>query len=228
MYKLLKKISLIVEGFSAFMIAECGFLLRGRLSGVQGIIPYAFIAAGFYFLATTFVELDWLDKKVVVYMDIDGCLATWFADATMEQLQTQEYYEQLPPHWNLVLAVKQMQKLLDVTGLGKYFNTPAQKGKRIFLRNVGLGDMPVIFVPYEDDKSNYIKFRPDTINVLVDDYTPNLFEWESHPSGRNVAVKFRNGINGTKGTWGNRPSVRYDDPPEKIVQTILRAAYERR
>ena len=81
---------------------------------------------------------------------------------------------------------------------GKFINEEAKRGKLNWIKKVGLDSIPVTFIPYGADKSEYLPRERWTRNILLDDYTQNLREWQR--SG-NIGVKYLNGINGTNGTW---------------------------
>lgn len=220
--KTLKKIELGSEFVVSVVIAECGFFLWNRM---DKFIPLLFILAGIYYCSTALLELDRLDWDIVVCLDMDGCLAEFRPEATDEQLRSEKYYEELSPIWNLIKAVRFLEKEATVIVVTKILSDPAKKGKGNFLTNVGLEGIEAVYVPNDKNKADFIKRSPRTIYVLVDDYSHNLRQWEK--SG-NVAVKFLNGINGTKGTWKGKPSVSYYQTPEKIAAGIIDAAYASR
>lgn len=64
--------------------------------------------------------------------------------------------------------------------------------------------MDAIFTPCGACKADYVK--TSGLNILIDDYTKNLLEWENQ--GRNfLGIKFDNGINGNIGKWKNRRGI---------------------
>ena len=75
-----------------------------------------------------------------------------------------------------------------------------------------------IFVPHLADKSDYVPGGIQPTDVLLDDYTVNLREWES--SG-GIAVKFMNGVNGKNGSWTGK-KVGLDR--SKIIRTLQAVA----
>ena len=54
-------------------------------------------------------------------------------------------------------------------------------------------------MPYGVPKLDYIILREDTTNILIDDFSKNLHEWEKGKN--NIGIKYYNGINGNHGTW---------------------------
>ena len=60
-----------------------------------------------------------------------------------------------------------------------------------------------LFVPYGVNKASYVKSKMKTknaINVLIDDFTVNLVDWQIDNA---LGIKVLNNINNTKGTWIN-------------------------
>lgn len=60
-----------------------------------------------------------------------------------------------------------------------------------------------------------------TLNILIDDHTPNLLEFEKK-SANNLAIKCRNPINGKKGVWKGA-TVFYDAEVEENIKLINQA-----
>ncbi len=142
--------------------------------------------------------------KTKYYIDMDGVLAKWNAEASAEDTFEKGYFLTREPDEK---AIRYVQGLLDT---GKdvcilshaYQNGYAEPEKQAWLQEYGLGDVPAIFVPYGTPKLEYVRLPVDTLNILVDDFTKNLREWEA---GKNCqGIKYYNGINGTHGTWRGR------------------------
>ena len=136
-------------------------------------------------------------EQPIVYVDMDGTLARWEAVDVKETFR-RGYYAGRTPEPEMVHLIRMLKaRGVDVRILScAYANGYAAPEKNRWLDVQGLSDIPRIFVPYGEDKADYIPRFSGAI--LIDDYSPNLFAWEAQG---NVGVKFYNGINGTHGTW---------------------------
>lgn len=65
-----------------------------------------------------------------------------------------------------------------------YMEGNAKSDKIIWLNNNDMKSIPVIFIPYGSCKNDYLE--KGDIKILIDDYTPNLIEFEK--SG-GIAIK---------------------------------------
>lgn len=137
-------------------------------------------------------------KTVKVFVDLDGVLARWNAEASVEDTYAPGFFLTREPEPEAIAAVRLMREMgLDVYILScAYQNGLAEPEKDAWLAMVGLSDIPRIFVPYGKRKSDYVGAAD--VSVLLDDYSKNLHEWKA--KGK-VGCKFYNGINGTHGTW---------------------------
>ena len=154
--------------------------------------------------------------KLRFYFDMDGVLARW-KDVSVEETEKSGYFRNLDPEPCIINAVLNMHdRGYDVSILSAvYRDGHSARDKYEWLKAQGLADIPRVFVPYGEKKADYIK--ANEINILVDDYSKNLHEWAG---AGNVGIKFKNGINGTKGTWkGN--SVSHAMSTELLVDTFI-------
>ena len=119
--------------------------------------------------------------KLKFYVDMDGVLAKWNSLASQEDTFEKGYFLNRKPDNK---AIEYVQNLVN-------------KGNDV--DNNGLENIPSIFVPYGVPKLDYIILREDTTNILIDDFSKNLHEWEKGKN--NIGIKYYNGINGNHGTW---------------------------
>ena len=143
-----------------------------------------------------------MKKNNRYYFDMDGVLAVW--DTTSTKADTHEvgyFLEREQDEYIKEIILSLIEASEDVTMLtAVYTDGKAAEEKRTWLDQMGLAHVPMIAVPYGSPKHLFIDADPNVNHILIDDYTVNLKEWVVR--GKNfVAVKFLNGINGTKGTW---------------------------
>lgn len=142
-------------------------------------------------------DVDFL-KGVKFYFDMDGVLAKWDTNDSVEDTFQPGYFFARKPEEEVVALIQRMNRAgLNVNILtAVYQNGHAAEEKAMWLKKYGI-ENNAIMVPYGEKKSDYIP--KDGLNILLDDYSKNLSEWVENPN--NVGVKFFNGINGNYGTW---------------------------
>lgn len=153
-------------------------------------------------------------KYITVYFDMDGVLAKWDPNAKTEDTYKKDYFLYCEEEKVVTEVINILKEKYTVKILSHAYGKNAIDAKNKWLDKIGLTDIDRIFVPYGNKKSNYI--NKDETNVIIDDYTKNLNDWQKDG---NIAIKFRNRINGTKGTWTG-PSVKYDMSVKEIVDKI--------
>ncbi len=162
--------------------------------------------------------------KQRIYVDMDGTIALWQSDKTLEEICKPGYFKYLPAMASSVGAINILLQddQFEIFILSSIMCEHAKIDKNIWLD----GHLPTldaahrIFVPYGANKADYIgETRED--DILIDDLTQNLHQW------RGVGIKMLNGINGTKGTWkGHVISSRMDS--EKMAKAIKALAQAER
>ena len=153
---------------------------------------------------------------MTIYVDMDGVLAKWNTKATVEDTKKKGYFLAREPEEKMVNLVKTLRKLgVKVCVLSSaYPNGYAAVEKSSWLDRIFDKALDRIFVPYGANKADYISSNCESI--LIDDYTENLREWEKSGSR---AVKFYNGINGTKGTWMGK-SISLDMSVAEMIEAL--------
>ena len=130
-----------------------------------------------------------------IYFDMDGVLARW-RSVSVEETYRKGFFLEAPVDLLVLQLVNHLISAgMDVRILSAAYNAQARKEKKLWLQNVGLGFIDVVFVPYGESKANYVTGKA----ILVDDYSQNLREW-SQAFGH-VGIKYYNGVNGSHGTW---------------------------
>lgn len=124
-----------------------------------------------------------------VYFDMDGTLAVFNKNATMEEVFSPNYFRNLAPIPQMVAFAKELiDEGYDVHILsGACFTAIQEKIDWICEHMPFMPLDNVTFVPVDADKSLFI---PDPENsILIDDYNKNLEEWKG------LAVKCKTDIN---------------------------------
>ena len=139
-----------------------------------------------------------MEKRVKIYIDMDGCIAKWNTEASIEETFEPGYFADLEPEESLIDAVKMLAQEYDVSILSAVYQDNHSEGDKIsWLKKNGLGYLDTIFVPYGESKQNYIDH--EYTSILIDDYSKNLEEWVM--SKNCYGIKYLNGINASKGQW---------------------------
>lgn len=155
--------------------------------------------------------------KQRIFVDMDGVLATFLPDASLEDLFTPGYFRYLPPMRNVVQAVNDLNRypIFEVFILSHVLSEQAQADKDAWLDDYlpSMDKEHRIYVPYGTEKSLYIPGGIINTDVLIDDFTQNLQKWPA------ISIKLLNGINWSKKSWtGHVVSALAD---EKTIATAL-------
>lgn len=161
-----------------------------------------------------------MEKEKRIFVDMDGTLAVYKPCKTLETLYEKGYFANLEPMDNVLEAVREYKMEhsdIEIFVLSAYLSDSnyALQEKNLWLDTYlpEIDQEHRIFPACGKDKSQYVPGGIGKEDWLVDDYSVNLFQWES-AGGK--AVKLMNGINGTKGKWRGE-QVYADKSPEKIV-----------
>ena len=139
--------------------------------------------------------------KKKFYIDMDGTLAIWDVTSTKEETRQPGYFleREMDPY---VAAI--INKLIDdgedVSILTAVYGRMAAKEKREWLDRHGFKNVKMVAVPCGVPKQSAIHEDGESTNVLFDDYSFNLHAWQN-PAENRIGIKYRNGINGTNGSW---------------------------
>lgn len=143
-------------------------------------------------------------NDITLWVDMDGTLAEWRCDATYEDLYEEGYFASLSPHKELIAALKSLaEEGLKIRVLSCYLkDSPyALKEKEEWVKRYCPFLSDSVFVPNGEDKSLWIGHQISKKDILLDDYSRNLFSWQS---AGGTAIKALNGVNHTKGSWMGR------------------------
>ena len=173
-----------------------------------------------------------------LFVDMDGTLAVFTPVDTLETLYEKGYFANLEPHMDVISGLKLFIKenpdievniLSSVLSDSDYALEEKQQWLDRYLPEI---DRQHRFFPAcGEEKSTAISGGIKETDILLDDYSKNLHEWEPPAIG----IKIMNGINGNKGTWTGC-KVNYDLDPQSfslalyanIVFTISKLNLEKR
>ncbi len=135
--------------------------------------------------------------KKRVFVDMDGTLAVWNAEAKMDEVASTGYMLNRPTMENMVAAIRQLTQSKDyeVCILSAVFHEAAAHEKKQWL-NIYLPEIKpenMFFCNYGENKSEFVSATDN--DVLIDDFSENLHKWKG------IGIKVYNGINGTNGSW---------------------------
>lgn len=160
--------------------------------------------------------------KTRLFVDMDGTLARFFPESSLDDLYKEGYFRNLPPHQNVVNAVKDIVKNepdIEVFVLSAYLtDSPYALQEKEGWMDEHLPEIDKdhrVFVPNGSDKSRYIGELKET-DALLDDYTRNLKNW-NHGKG----IKLLTDINHTNGSWqGDRIAYDRKDLAKALARSV--------
>lgn len=162
-------------------------------------------------------------RKYRLFIDMDGTLTVFDTEATMEQLRAPGYFAALSPLPNMTKTVERLLEsgeFDEVYILSSYLDgTNAIEEKDSWLDH----QIPQIDTAHRiypicgTNKSSYIPGGVCCTDLLLDDYSVNLHDWQA---AGGLGVKLLNGINGRFGTWKGA-AVSNSKTPEEIAGEII-------
>ena len=162
-------------------------------------------------------------EQINIYIDMDGVQAVYGKGDTVEEMGKPGYFRSRPVQENVIelmqaLNIDEHINLIILSSVFKDDHSAADK--LMWLMEQDLGDVRVVFVPEGESKAEHA--FTGGLNILIDDFSKNLFEWESKGPGY-VGIKFLNGINGTKGSWVKRNGFTLDAsmPADELYDKIV-------
>ena len=162
-----------------------------------------------------------MDQRI--FVDMDGVLAEFKQVDTMESLYEKGYFAELKPIEPVVTAIRELTrtKKAAVYILSAYLSDSnyalSEKNEWLDKNLPEIRSSARLFVPCGMSKVEWLEdngYVIDKSDVLLDDYSHNLHEWQKYGTG----IKLLNGINGTKGTWKGR-CISIED--EDLQDTLL-------
>lgn len=157
--------------------------------------------------------------KTRLYVDMDGTMAVW-GNSPWEEVCSKGYFKNRPPMINVINAIKHIVKShpeVEVFILSAVIQDEHSAGeKREWLDKYlpEIDENHRIFSAYGEDKGKYINSKGD---ILLDDYSKNLKEWEAK-GGK--GIKLLNGINWSNKTWKG-DVVFHETAPKLLAESIV-------
>ena len=154
-----------------------------------------------------------------VFVDMDGTLAVWNSEKSIEEVARKGYFESLQPFDTMVQAVRMLlNQQIPVCILSSVFHDDHSVQEKNIWLDKYLPEIPYerrFYVPYGSSKTDYVNANGEKV-ILIDDFTKNLLEWKSFGE---IGIKALNGINHTNGTWKGY-FIDIHSYPEIIANTI--------
>jgi len=168
-----------------------------------------------------------MNEKIRIFVDMDGTIAdlhaipNWWERCTSEK----DFFVKLKPFTNLISALFMVKvhyykhvDMYSLSAVDKTINNNANEAaKDIWLDSNApfVEKENRIFSDYGCKKSDYIGGIKKT-DILLDDFTKNLIEWESDGG---TGIKIRNNINCKNGVWKG-PVIYNQDSPAEIIRKL--------
>lgn len=167
-------------------------------------------------------------RKIKLFVDSDGTLFEWKKEANLDSLVKPGYFANLYPQENVVKGIKIFKDKhpeVDVyiaTCVLDYPHIIMDKKKAFKKHLPFMKQNHIIYIPYGISKADYIG-DVDEACYLLDDHTPNLFDWEEH---RGKSIKLKNGTNNTKNTW-KKEFIHSDYPDWMVCECLENIIFEK-
>ena len=158
--------------------------------------------------------------KKRLFIDMDGVIAVWDSSKSLVEVLMPYYFLNCKAEEKLIESIKLIIQadIFDVYILSAANTRHIRECKKKWLKKYlpEIKESHIIFARTWIPKSNFIKC-PAKDDLLLDDYSVNLHAW--HGQG----VKFRNKVNGTKGSWKGK-SISHLETKEEIYSHLFNLA----
>lgn len=171
-------------------------------------------------------------ENVIVLFDMDGTLNYFEKGVPVEDTKKPGFMASRKPIEQMILFLSVLKLQGVQTGIlsAVYQNNFSQKEKERWLDSQNLQGIERYFVPCGTSKGavfTALKDKyPEKKVVLIDDYSPNLFDWEE---AGGISLKFYNDINGNFGTWENhyqgRNAIKITDSISAMQHSLMFACF---
>lgn len=162
-------------------------------------------------------------KKIRLFVDMDGTIAKFYhTPKYLEKMYEPGYFTNLKPY-AILKTIKQLasKSNIEVFVLSACIDTDDCRLQKVTWLDKYLPEVDFehrILIDVGENKADFIDYDVDTINVLLDDYSHNINEWNDY-NFNNIAIKFVNGINDKTNKQYNL-KVRNGKQLEKLLSQI--------
>jgi 5'(3')-deoxyribonucleotidase len=150
-----------------------------------------------------------MKKTINLFVDMDGTIAKFYHNKKcLEKMYEENYFANLPLY-SIARQINEFAKkdtCVEVYILSACINSPHCESEKVawLMKNMpNIKPQNYLFTKVGENKVvkaiNSTKEFFEITNILLDDYTKNLTEWNETESC--VGVKFLNGMNDTTKTW---------------------------
>ena len=162
-------------------------------------------------------------KKIKLFVDMDGTIAKFYHTPNyLEKMYEPGYFVNLKPY----AILKTIKQLASKSNIEVFVLSACVQSEYCKLEKVAWLDKYLPEVDFEhrilidvgENKADFIDYDVDTINVLLDDYSRNIYEWNEYDFD-NIGIKFVNGINDKTNKQYNL-KVRNGKQLEKLLSQI--------
>jgi len=172
-----------------------------------------------------------MKKTINLFVDMDGTVAKFYYKKDyLERMYEQGYFENLPLYAMAkhIDAFAKKDTCVNVYILSACVNSPYCEQEKVawLLKNMpNINPKNFIFTKVGESKKQKVALTVDNmqdyINILLDDYTLNLEQWEYNENANinMVGIKFLNGLNDTTKTWQGQ-KVKTFKQLEQIIQKL--------
>lgn len=168
---------------------------------------------------TDIISIGGLTMKQRLYVDMDGTIAVW-GNSAWEEVCSKGYFLHRPPMMNVIQAIKEVVRshpnvevfILSAALQNDYAVPEKNAWLDKYLPEIDKDHR--VFSVYGEDKGKYINQKGD---ILLDDYSKNLVEWEAK-GGK--GIKILNGVNWSKKSWKG-DVVFHETNPKLLAESIV-------
>lgn len=149
-----------------------------------------------------------MKKTINLFVDMDGTVAKFYYKKNyLEKMYEQGYFENLPVY-SIAKDIDELAKqdtCVQVYILSACIDSPYCEQEKMAWLFKNMPNIPkerFIFTKVGENKkdkaSKQVATWQNCVNILLDDYTLNLEQWQGQDC---MGIKFLNGINNTTQTW---------------------------